>query len=326
VSVILIAVILVATITAVWWLFRLNLFFANLLLILGFGVLASWWLLRYTDWFPAIGGLLALGGAFSWVALISKILSKDRLDALQRAVDDNILNREWTRRICLLLNLSGLVCASFLGSIQVDSVLESSDRAVWVSRPGTAKIDPMQLQPGGHIRKVITTSWWSPAVLTVKVSGYPDKQVEVSPWGRSRIYVPTSLFRPVVLIRPTIDLMDVIHSNPMKLVIRIGNISQAVDFDGRPIWLGCDAEVEIPSVLQDVWRNELGNRRPSYFQYWLHPRELSLPLQIQASDEIEVELQKSNGQPYTTSKFTINPFSRQQDFPQEVVLDVPPQN
>ena len=108
--------VLVVGIAISWCLVQcMNLPFANLVLILSFGVLLSWWTLYYTDWFAVIGGLLALGGAFSWLAFVSHILSKDRIEALQEWVDRQVLNKRGTGTVFIGLTFVGFLTGNLLG-------------------------------------------------------------------------------------------------------------------------------------------------------------------------------------------------------------------
>src|SRR5882762_7171793 len=98
---------------------RSNLAFANLVVILSYGVLVSWWILYYTDWFVVVGGLLALGGAFSWLALVSRALSKERTEAIQEWIDREVLNRHRTGVAFLALLLLGFTLGNFVGAVEV---------------------------------------------------------------------------------------------------------------------------------------------------------------------------------------------------------------
>src|SRR5262245_40785708 len=65
----------------------------NLVLIGCSGVSLLAWLLRFTSVFPAVISLLAMGGIFSWLAFISNVLPKERLEQIQHGIDSHILSR-----------------------------------------------------------------------------------------------------------------------------------------------------------------------------------------------------------------------------------------
>ena len=315
-----------------------GLFVGNLVSILVVGVALCAWILYHTDWFPAIGGLLALGGVLSWLAFVSRVLPNHRLEALQTWADRAILCSRITLTVLALVAVVGLVSASFLGTVQVESVRESTDRFLRVYPVGSTPGDEVRLRPGEAFRKPVWTSFWNPTALRVKVSGYPDEVVTVKPWQREPLSVPASFERAVVLLRPTVDLFDVVHNSPRKLSIRVtfpkGPSSsrpprefhaeadgQPLLFDGRSLWIGCDEDVDIPLRLEAAWRAELGaNKRASMINYWLQPRALTGErLALEIGSEIQVTLLDLEGNKFV-QEFVVR---KQSDFLQEEKLDLP---
>ncbi|HKA37371.1 MAG TPA: hypothetical protein VKH43_11175 [Thermoanaerobaculia bacterium] len=294
------------------------LFVANLLAILCLGVAVSAWILYYTDWFPAVGGLLALGGVVSWLAFISRILSEERMKALQAWTDRSILCSRATLAFVAALAAAGLVTASFLGAIQVESVRESADRYLRVDRVGSAPGDEDRLRAGELFRVPAWTSFFAPSRWRVKVSGYPDAVVAVRPWERVALSIPASFRRPVILLRPTVDLFDEVHNIPRKLIVQAGGRTFEARFDGHPVWIGCDEDVDVPLRLEVAWRAE-APQRPSVVNTWLHPVPLAAErLELKPGAEVVATLFDQDQKPWE-KKFLVR---RDSGFPQEEVLDV----
>lgn len=314
------------------------LFVTNLMAILVVGVALCAWILYYTEWFPAIGGLLALGGVLSWLAFVSRVLPNHRLEALQTWADRAILCSRITLTVLVLLAVVGLASASFLGTVQVESLRESTDRFLRVHPVNSSPGDEVRLRAGEAFRRPVWTSLWNPATLRVKVSGYPDEVVTVRPWRREALSVPASFERPVVLLRPTVDLFDAVHNSPRRLSVRVAfpkGLSssrppreflaqpdgQPLQFDGRSLWIGCDEDVDIPLRLEAAWRAELGaSQRSSMINYWLHPRALTGErLALETGSEIQVTLFDHEGNK-SVQEFVVR---KQSDFLQEEKLDLP---
>jgi len=302
-----------------------RLFVANLILIGTFGVALSGWILFYTDYFEVFGGLLSLTGLFSWLAFISKALPEDRLKALQSALDNGVFNRRRTSIAILCCFLLGAVVASFVGAVQVEAMQEAGDRALWVHPIRSGPGEPARLAAGGSVRSLIWTSWWSPSKVRVKVSGYPDLFIAVRPWERVRLYTLSSFLRPVVLLQPSVELINAARNYPMSLVVRSGGQERQLKFDGHALWIGCDDDVQIPAAMQDLFRSQLS--APEHIPlllFWLYP--YALPgdrWELQPGNQVEAKLLRPDGAAYSSTQFVVLPIQRRQDFPQVEVLDVP---
>lgn len=296
-----------------------RIFVINLLGILALGTLVSGWILYYTEWFPAIGGLLALGGVLSWLAFISRVLPEERLAALQTWADQRILSSHATLVILAVLAGGALIAATFLGSIQVTATRESTDRFVQIYRTGRTPTLEARLPAGGRVRKPVWTAWLRPTSWRVKVSGYPDEAVTVRPWRRAALSVPASFRRPVVVVRSTIDLFDIVHNRPRTLTIAVGDRTFKTQFNGHALWLGCDEDVEIPPALDAAWRAEANARaRPSVITYWLHPASIAADAKLSPGTRIAATLLDQAGRPVTTELLV-----RKDEIPQEMILDLP---
>jgi hypothetical protein len=297
-------------------------FAGNLVGIIVLGVLLTAWTLYYTDAFPAIGGLLALGGLFSWVAFVSKVLTEQRLKALQEFVDRRVFSNPATRRILIAITVVALVAGNAVGSIQLTSVRDGSDRVAWIDNPSTDL--PERLSPGGAIKTLIPTWWWAPHVAEVKVRGYPRLKTPVRPWRRVELQLPASfLFKPCVLLHPTRAMMRQ-RNTELRFQVQIGQQQYSRPFDGHALWLGCEDDVEVPSTLIDAWRSLPGDVDP-LLTYWQHPVTLDGPVfDLEAGDVVQVRLVNKDGSPYpsTSPRIQVRAPRRPEDFPQVEELDV----
>jgi hypothetical protein len=305
----------------------------NVTLIGMVGVAVSGWLLHFTDLFPAVGGLLALGGLFSWLAFVSKILSEDRLKAFQAWIDDAVLSRRFTTVAVILVAAVLLGISLLRGTIAISTFSENKDRAVWVYAPGSDKGDALQLPPGGSIK---VNLWTWPAHHTryiVKVSGYPDQLVEVTPWRTSARYVPSSFFRPEVVLLPEPELIQSARNPGAHMEIRVdvasktaGKRTWQASFDGHAFWVSCDDDLEVPATVADLWRARLAaSVYQPFLVYWTTPRNFPCGdrVQLQANDSLTVTL-FFNGQQYTDPHtFAVQPAPTTGSYLQEEVLHEP---
>ncbi len=296
----------------------------NLFLIVLFGTLASAWVLRYTDWFPAIGGLLALGGLFSWLAFVSKLLKGSRLDQLQDWSDRSIFGNRWATGWCFLLIELAYVSVCRFGTVQIEAVEETTERVVYMEPIGSAPdLEGRRVSAAAAIRELFPAPWGSPGKVRVRVKGYPDTVIAVQPLALTRLYVPASFLRPVVLLRPTPELIDARKGLTIKVSLN-GRDYGPVEFTGNAIWLGCDENVEIPALQESLWRAELTQRRREpLLRFWLQPKEFPGLPNPKAGDQINVTLW-DHDQPYGAPRtFSVKDLRRVQEFPQVEILDAP---
>jgi hypothetical protein len=281
-----------------------DLFFINLASILIFGVLGCAWVLYFSDWFEVIGGLLTLGGALTWLAFVSKVIPAARLNEFQNWVEANLFERNWTLVISALFLLGEVLLLSLcLGTVQVESMREQNDLVLFVYRLGSTKGDPLRLPPGGSLRVVRWTTWWSKAHYVVKVSGYPDRVEELLPLGRRTLRVPSSFRRPVVVIRPGLGLAQILESNPEKLKVIVQSdgkstpLPDIATYHGQAVWIGCDADVRLPSRIQEEWFEQLKAARSSRLaRSWMQPEALGgQPIILKAGDTLDVQLLNERG-------------------------------
>lgn len=308
-----------------------QIFVANLVLIISYGVFASGWMLTRTDWFPEVGGALALGGLFSWLAFVSKLLSEERIKTLQSQVEAKVLLNHRTLQWVLVASAITLVAINFIGTIEVISEQETTAKVVRANYTGAHGVaDTTVLAPAGHKRFLFLTTWlWHPPI-DLKVSGYPLLTAEVAPLEVLKIHIPsTLLLNPVVLLKPTSLVIDAAGS-PMQIEVLVTRAFGKMAFDGKmsfdahAIWIGCDGDVDIPAAVEDSWRAELkASKEESRLTFWNQPKQVPGIPPLSSGDKIEVRLfvrGKLWGNPI---RFEVSPVRSRRDFPQIVTLDGP---
>jgi hypothetical protein len=306
-----------------------KIFLANLLALLLLGVSACLWVLHFTNWFPAIGGFLALGGAFSWLAFVFNILKKDRLEELQDWADRVVFGSGGTLSVVLILFAALLVVWMGTTTVQVESLQTESTRGLWVLQEGSTKGDPEQLPAGQEVRYVAWHLPWSSHTYRVKVSGYPELKVAMRAPRRANLVVPDHFLQPVLVFRPTVDLLNSLRGDPMKLVVNVREVAGServlAPYAGQAVWIGCDADVDVPPARLDAWRAELGARVMSHLLYfWAHPTALPAPsLQLQAGQTVKIAVETHDGSEYAKGSFVVVRIQQRYEFPQEVTLDAP---
>ncbi len=292
-------------------------FAVNLLLLVVLGTACSAWLLYFSSWFDLFSGLLALGGVFSWLAFVSRILPEHRVKDLQAWLDERVFSRR-AAHVPLLAAIAALaVLASFVGSVEVRSVGDSKDRLLWTS----AEALPTRLAPGGTVRTLVWTTPWRPAARVVRVSGFPSLVVPVAPWHRVTRDVPGFFhLAPVILLRPARGLMLQAHSG-LTLVVSVAGREYTQPFDGHTVWVGCDADVDVPAATLDAWRGGEGEFPPS----WARPTSVTgSQVTLTAGEHITAKLLNAGGATYGEPlTITVRQPATADDFPQVEVLHEP---
>jgi hypothetical protein len=301
-------------------------FVFNFFLFVVLGALFLGWCYRYTDWIAVVGGFLSLAGMLSWLAFILKIIPEKRMGEFQTWADAALFNSKGAKWLVLALLLGGLIAASLLGAVEVTWPAGEGSRSVWMHRRGTSAGDAVSLMPGGSARSLFFTFWYPRASVRIKVSGFPDRIVDISPWQRQELRLPDSFYRPVVLFRPTVDLLNMLRNEPMRLSVKVDSQPWTIpDYDGHSLWIGCDADVEVPEAKREVWRAILtASGQPETARYWVYPLTLASPTpDLHSGQTIELTLLREDQSPYTSRKFAVLPATDRQAYPQEENLDVP---
>src|SRR5207247_3311991 len=137
---------------------------------------------------------------------------------LQEWADQRIFDSRWTLRVVATIGVGAFVTACFVGTLELQSAVGSSfDRTVALRRAEGSS--PTVAALSGTLRLPEWTTFWAPVHLRVKVSGYPEVEATVRPWTRTTLVAPDSFFRPVVVLKPDKDVLQMLVNNPMTLVV-----------------------------------------------------------------------------------------------------------
>jgi len=259
------------------------------LLVLGTAVYA--WADYFTDRLPAIITLVGGGSALAWVTTAAGFFKSERKEQLINWAETAIFTQRAFSLALLLTIIVLTVSATQFGAVQVQSLAEESEHSVTIWRDGQPQPDDFaQLAPSEHVRRLVWTPFATKRKVHIWVRGFPDKVVEVLPMQRVPVYVPYSVRTPVVLVHPTIRLMDAAHTDDGTTLFRLeleskdssGNtIQRSVEFDGQhSILIGGDEEIAIPSETVDEWRAE-ADKRLDAIRAWralIAPVEFSMTL------------------------------------------------
>jgi hypothetical protein len=296
----------------------------NLLLALFFGAAVSFWIIRYTDWGEVVFGLLALTGLFSWLALVMKLLLPKTIEDLQNQIEQVAFRNPDFRYVMVLLFFVTVLLASCLGTIEIKSVRETSDRAVRAYRNQRPEKADETVPPGHYVRFVFWTFLARPSLVHVKVDGYPEKTVRVYPFGRELLQTATSFLQAVVLLRPDPAFIE-LRDDQYRIVVRKLGAQQSAsaDFDGHALWVNTDSEVDIPGELLDSWRAEAGGQsRPGLMTFWQHPKAFPVPLELQPGDSFSVCTIQQNQECCAKDPVTVQAPPLKEYVPQVVPITV----
>lgn len=270
-----------------------RLFLINLVLLLILGVGFSAWTLAFTDWFPAIGGILALGGLFSWLAFVSKMLSKDASEQLQEKFV-TVLGKRRLFAFLIILLIAFVAAASLVGAIRIEVQSTAQIRGFDLYREGSSEPEHRILTSAGSSNIPILT-WWGSSQWRVKIPGYPYQPVTVSSFGRPVLYLPQSFRRAVVLIAPSREILGK-SERTLKLTVDAGDghVLTINPYKWSIFWVGCSADVQVPTLEQARLRSDLAEKysslQPSVTTPFSDPKWLPQKEQgSQARQEFEME-------------------------------------
>ncbi len=302
----------------------------TILLNLLFFAVASWWYF-YLRWWGVAAAIAAIFAGWSvTVFALAKLTTQGDKKLLRRWMRQILQSPVTTTAILGLALASALPVIFFIGVVHVTSSPSDEARQVTItSHHGSAdaaSAEAKTLTETTDVYQIVWgTSWWCPAQKRVKVAGYPVKVVAVKPLVPTKLTIPHSFTRPVVLIRPTTDLIDMLKGNPKDLFIRIGpRIWSIPQLEGRAVWIGCDSDVKVPARLQEAWRADVETAaRLSYADdFWLQPNGLH-DVPIEVGTAVRVWLETEDGRVYSERRFTVRPVGAPSDFPQVEDLHVP---
>jgi hypothetical protein len=311
---------------------------ANVLLFLATGTLITFWFWRNTDYFDEFGAILTFGGVLSWVAVALKIVPEDRLKTLQSAFFGRMFEQAAAVKWHVTLFAAAIVVSCAFATVQLTAHRDPGDRAVvvtpieaasggssapyWALRIDEAAFDV--LPPSKDLRIIVPVFWTLRRDFIVKVAGYPDKLIQLSPWEREELVVPNSFRRPVVLLRPSERVINNARQGPWQLRVRIAKHEATVPFDGHAVWVGCDSDVQVPAVVREASTQPLD---PLLRSYWDQPSALSLPgRELTPGDTLDLELISPSGQtfrPLSQPARIEQPLIRADFVPQIIDFDQP---
>lgn len=287
------------------------------------GTTVLWWVLHYTEWFEEIGGFLALGGALSWLAFVLRLISDERTKQLQSLLDARLLaNPRTFRRVMLGMSIFA-VAIFFVGTVELEAPGEVIDRSVDVRRTGATEGD-QETVPARRAVRLLFVRWpFTAPELEVRVAGYPELRVSLSRWwwSKTRLRVPESFLRPVLLIRPQETTANQLRTNNVELKVTVTSGGQTQTrviekYDGSAVWVGCDVGVDVPTHIRESWAAELKFPWHPLASKWTHPVVFKEgPFHsLKPGDKVVVQL------PELQQEVDVSPVHSFTQFPQEVVL------
>jgi hypothetical protein len=318
----------------------LRAFARNLASIIVLGVLLSGWAIAYTDAFPTVASLLGLGGVFSWIAFVSELISKDRKEEIQAAVDGFLVRPYAPGMIVLIAGGAFFLWTAGRTSIEVDTTTDGLERVAKISEVGVEPGNDDAHYVSSHTSKnlLLPCNWFGSSPYRVKVSGLPSLVVD-GRWLRKRRLVSPGAFlsAPVLLFRPAAQLSANAARGGAgyRLHVIVNGASRAeADYKGESVWAGAEADVAIPVAVKERWRLELLGSRAD-----VSGAEIALtrlcrtiaPLQgstLAERDLVEVLIEEPDppkGRRVVASgSGRLTRSGRAEDFPLEVAIDSTP--
>lgn len=285
------------------------------------------WAAYYSDSLPEITALLGGGGLLVWATTAFSLLKKERQEEFWSWLEGALLSSRWVT-VFLLVAFIGLgAMANFLGSVQVESVVEEGAHSVSIYPLGGTP-NPLRLDPTQPVRALFWTSWFTSKSVVVKVPGYPKKIVTLAPFHRAGVSVPAALRAPVLLFRPTPMLADVAKSAGMRLQLmeeRGAPLGAPAAFDGQAILTGGEDDINLPQELEDKWRAEAPKRR-DLLDRWASPSAPAefATLHLAEKQTLRVQILTRDNHPYgPPATVVVNTLRANKPFVQEVELHGP---
>jgi len=278
----------------------------NFALLVCGGLALLAWIWLFTDWLGTAMVVVGLGGILAWPrSLVGWVpgIGKALEDAMGRAISSKA-----TTVMLLAAFGGGLVASCFLGSVAVRS-LKPDDARRLVFRPAGGLPTAQLFAGDAEVRRPFWTSWAAPVQVGVEVGGYPPTEVDVHPWRRTRLIVPDDLRRPIVLLRPGIELTfavsGALKDEARRVVLAVelpgGGEPRRMDYAGRAVWIGCTADCDVPQRFAREWEGQ-----PAVLAWrWLTPVQLAGPLpRLAAGDRIAATV-TIDGEPVAETAFVV---------------------
>jgi hypothetical protein len=287
------------------------------------GTWLCFWLLYYTDKFDDFAKLLALGGGLTWLAFVLKLVPDERIKALQKVADRWLFSNWALSALLVVACIFGYWYGSHSGTLQVELFEGGEDRTL-TAKIGDSFEEPKRLAPGTKVRILTWTYPQKPTPVYVKVGGYPDLRVSISPYERKELRIPTSFVRRVILLKPTAALIAH-RTDGLRVSVKLKDGTRyGTAFDGSPIWIGADEDVFVPQTMLARWRDNLSDAvRSEGMSYLQHPRALTpVGFDLASGDHVCVEFQRKAGSIYSRKEIIVRALEPNQEFPQEEEIDV----
>jgi hypothetical protein len=162
--------------------------------------------------------------------------------------------------------------------------------------------------------------------LRVKVTGAPDRMVELHGWQRISLPIPAGFVRPVVLLHGGPELYDNLRNEAIQLVVAYrGDSLTLSDYTGGSVWLGCDRDVVVPDHVAESWRSDVEiTQRNRFLPALLYPRELDGGTwRLAGGDSMEVRLVNEDGSLFVSRSIAVHTIVDEDEFPQVEILNAP---
>ncbi len=306
----------------------------NLVALIAVGVALCAWVLHYTGAFPQVLGLLGLGGLFAWIAFLANLLHEDTKKALQRGFEENVLKSRKTLPAILVIGaVFFLGWAPWWGTLVVSTRRDDKDRTIKVRSRGEdgkwtkVRLEEQHLVPRSESRWALRAPWFGSREYQVKVAGLPARIVPVQPWWRTPLSVPSDFDverHPLVLVHLSEVLNATIHgsgSAAQLQVFRNGQeeLGKIERYFGEAVWVGGDADIEIPSRILTLWRLALvkDSVPVEALARWEPCRSIGPEADLKEGQRLSIRYVNPNGQPLVTHATVAPPY------PQEVYIDEP---
>jgi hypothetical protein len=306
----------------------LRLFVRNSIAIAAVGVGCSWWILYYTDWFPLVGGLLGLGGLFAWIAFLANLVSDDRKEELQNALDQGVLSRPNTTTYAVSIAVLLLAAAGFWGTIVIRAPGE--DRVVEV-RDGDRVIDTIEVPASTEVKRLLFVRGTRDVVLSTP--GLPELGVTVHNLLRTTVVAPKSFTaQPVLLARVPPDLGASKSNSKVRIRIKRARATVWTDYgeiplgqyDGESIWIGSPGDVRVPPDVKEEWdagvAGVTAEIKALYMTRWMRTKGVGAGKPLRVNDHIRVCVMTDDGKGEKAFAEAIVLSRAEQKFPQQLLL------
>jgi hypothetical protein len=217
------------------------------------------WAFWFTDswaWVALAAVLLGLGAfSFLWASprLLYARIPGAALETLRLWCWRAPLRNWWGIGLCFVLLFVELGVFSDFGAVQVTNLQPGADRTsgvkVWIHKPGEARQGASWLAPQAALTSLRRAGLFSSSPYVVKVSGFPEKEIEVGAWGVRSVQIPDDLLRPVLLIAcdETLSKTAINFPEDFQFLLTVDGREYRVDFKGSPVLIGCKNDLELPS-------------------------------------------------------------------------------